>query len=173
MELDARLDGAWPLLGIAHREMGNLDSAKFAFWKALELNPNDFDANIQLGSLALIDRELKEAETLIRRALDVRPSSLAARYQWALLLVAQQKAAEAVSELESIRAAAPDWREPHLRLATLYYQLNRPADGQKEREIVEKLDAASQKDALRRLSDPAAAVSPAPSPSLPGPEPRF
>jgi hypothetical protein len=38
----------------------------------------------------------------------------------------------------------PTWLEPHEELASLYYRLHRPADGAKEREIVDKLTADQQ-----------------------------
>jgi tetratricopeptide (TPR) repeat protein len=164
--------GAWSLLGIASRATGDLASAESAFRKALELDPNDFDANVELGSLLLIDRDLEEAGRLIRRSIGLRPSSLPARYQLALLYVAQRKTGEAIQELEALRVAAPDWLEPHVQLTRLYYQVDRPLDGRRERELVEKLQAESQHDTLRRLSG-SETVTSTPSPAIPDPSPRF
>jgi hypothetical protein len=46
---------------------------------------------------------------------------------------------EAVPEFERIAKAAPDWIEPHVQLAVLYYRLNRPAYRVRHRQIVDRL----------------------------------
>jgi chorismate mutase len=33
----------------------------------------------------------------------------------------------------------PDWLVPHVELAALYYRLNRPEDGAREKKIVDRL----------------------------------
>jgi hypothetical protein len=38
----------------------------------------------------------------------------------------------------------PDWLEPHVELATLYYRLHCPEEGAKERQIVDSLTAKQQ-----------------------------
>ena len=38
----------------------------------------------------------------------------------------------------------PNWLEPHIELANVYYRLHRPEDGAKEREIVGRLTAQQQ-----------------------------
>jgi Tfp pilus assembly protein PilF len=51
---------------------------------------------------------------------------------------------EAARELETVIKSDPDWLEPHVQLATVYYKLHRPEDGAKERAIVEKIRADQQ-----------------------------
>ena len=50
----------------------------------------------------------------------------------------------AARELEQLAKDDPDWLEPHVELATLYYRLHRPDDGAKERQIVDRLTAKQQ-----------------------------
>ncbi len=52
----------------------------------------------------------------------------------------------AVTDLETVVKHDPNWLEAHVKLAALYYKLHRPADGLKERQIVERLTAGQQKE---------------------------
>ena len=45
----------------------------------------------------------------------------------------------AVKDLEKVVRAEPEWIEPHVELAALYYRLNRPEDGAREKQIVDRL----------------------------------
>jgi hypothetical protein len=46
--------------------------------------------------------------------------------------------------LQIVAKEDPNWLEPHIELATLYYRLHQPADGARERQIVEELSAKQQ-----------------------------
>ena len=65
----------------------------------------------------------------------------------ALVKVAQRRDESAASDLESIAREVPAWLQPHVVLATLYYRLNRPSDGLREREIVARLTAEAESPA--------------------------
>jgi Tfp pilus assembly protein PilF len=69
---------------------------------------------------------------------------MGARYQIATISLAQGKIDQARQELESIVKEAPQFTEAHVSLATVYYRLKRPADGNRERSIVQKLTAEAQ-----------------------------
>jgi Tfp pilus assembly protein PilF len=62
----------------------------------------------------------------------------------ATIALSQDKFDEACSELESIVKEAPQFTEAHVSLATAYYRLKRPGDGNRERQIVQKLTAEAQ-----------------------------
>jgi len=51
---------------------------------------------------------------------------------------------QARADLESLVAEAPNFTEAHVSLATAYYREKRKADGDRERAIVEKLNAERQ-----------------------------
>jgi hypothetical protein len=55
------------------------------------------------------------------------------------------KYAEAATTLEELEKADPNWLDPHIELAPIYYKLHRPDDGQRERDIVQQLEATQQK----------------------------
>ena len=54
------------------------------------------------------------------------------------------KYTEAAATLEDLERTDPNWLEPHVELATIYYKLHRDQDGQREREIVKQIEAKQQ-----------------------------
>ena len=66
------------------------------------------------------------------------------RYQLAAIALDLGKVDEARRELESLVKETPEFTEAHVSLSMAYYRLKRPADGKREREIVEKLTAEAQ-----------------------------
>jgi Tfp pilus assembly protein PilF len=66
------------------------------------------------------------------------------RYQLAVTALDQGKADDARRELESLVKESPQFTEAHVSLSIAYYRLKRPADGNREREIVQKLTAEAQ-----------------------------
>ena len=87
---------------------------------------------------------MDEAKRHLDRAIQLNPASTMALYEMATWKSATGKYEEAAAELESIVKKDPDWIEPHIELAAVYYRLHRPADGAKEREIVARLAAKQQ-----------------------------
>ena len=55
---------------------------------------------------------------------------------------------DAVRELEALEKSNPEWIEPHVQLAALYYKLHHPSDGQRERQVVQQLQDRQQRAAL-------------------------
>jgi tetratricopeptide (TPR) repeat protein len=144
LELDPKLPRIYALTGMARDKTGDPAAAAEMFRKALAGNPDDFDANLYLGAILAKRRETAEAKQYLDRALHLDPASSMAQYEMALWKSTTGDYQEAAAELESIVKADPDWLEPHIELATLYYRLHRPAEGAKEREIVARLTAEKQ-----------------------------
>lgn len=139
---DATLADGWALSGIAKAGLGDFAAARQAFERALQLDPNHFDANLQLGALMLKDRIMEPAERLTASALRQRPDSPAALYQMGLVDRALGRPADAVKAFEAAEKSSPAWPEPHIQLASLYYRVNRPRDGLRERQTVARLETA-------------------------------
>jgi lipopolysaccharide biosynthesis regulator YciM len=57
----------------------------------------------------------------------------------ALLKNASGQTEQAVADLERVERQDPDWLDPHVQLAALYYKVHRPADGLRERQIVARM----------------------------------
>ncbi len=150
-DLDAAIDlnGSFPGLytaaGQARDAQGDTDAALPAFEAALKADPKDFTANLYLGTMRLKQRDLDSARPMLELALQLQPASPMARLQMAKLNGMTGKFAEAAATLEELEKADPNWLDPHIELAAIYYKLHRPDDGQRERDIVQQLEAKQQK----------------------------
>ncbi len=144
LDLDPNLPGAWVLYGRALLQGGDLAGAKDALLRAIQADPNDFDANLHLGATLRHDGKNVEAVPYLKRALQLRPASPEARFQIGALDLAMGHLEDARSTLENLEKKWPDFQEVHVQLATLYARINRPADSQRERDIVLKLNESAR-----------------------------
>jgi tetratricopeptide (TPR) repeat protein len=123
---------------------GQTDESKALFEKALAQNPSDFQSNVHLGLLLKQDQNYADSLKFLKRALASHPGDVAVRLQIALVKMAQGKDQVAMDELEEIVSESPKFLEAHVSLSTLYYRLKRKEDGNREREIVQRLTAERQ-----------------------------
>jgi tetratricopeptide (TPR) repeat protein len=142
--VDTSLPGLYTALGIAKEQTSDEQGAESALRKALASNPDDFDANVHLGGILYGRRDLNHARSYIEHALQIDPSSLFAHYELALCESAAGELEAAAADLEKVVHGDPKWLQAHVELAALYYKLRRPADGLKERQIVDQLTAEQQ-----------------------------
>jgi len=142
--LNPKLPGSHSYLALALLRSADTVAAASEFRKELENDPNDFDANLQLGGLLRQEDKLAEARKLLEHALFVRAGDYAARYQIASIDMAEGRIEQARKGLESIVKESSEFTEAHVSLATVYYRLKRKDDGDRERDIVKKLNAAQQ-----------------------------
>ncbi len=145
LRLNPRLPRIYALTGMARDMTGDSDAAEPAFLEAVKRDPDDFDANLYLGAILLKQRHMVEAKSYLTHALQLKPGSSEAVYQMAMWKNMSGEYADAAKDLELLVKENPDWLQPHIELATVYYRLHRPADGAREREIVSKLTAQQQK----------------------------
>jgi lipopolysaccharide biosynthesis regulator YciM len=87
---------------------------------------------------------MEAAKPYLEHALQLNPSSTMARYEMAMLKSTAGDYEAAVKDLENVVKDDPNWLEPHVQLASLYYRLHRPEDGARERGIVDKITAEQQ-----------------------------
>ena len=140
---------------------GRTEESKAFFEKELTKNPSDFQSNVHLGLLLKQDQNYDDALKFLKRAQASHPSEIAVRLQIALVKMAQGKDQVALDELEEIVSASPKFLEAHVSLSTLYYRLKRKEDGNREREIVQRLTAERQAEQpAARLGADGTAVSP-------------
>lgn len=123
---------------------GDPEGALNEFKAELAADPYNFDSNLAMGVLLREDSKYDEALEYLHRALNVRPGDLAVRYQIATISLSQGETEKAREELELIVKESPQFTEAHVSLATAYFRLKRPADGNRERSIVQKLTAEAQ-----------------------------
>jgi len=144
VELNPKLPDVYSYYGLALLATGDMNGAADAFRKELESNPNDFVSNLQLGVVLKQDQNYDGARRYFERALHVRPGDPGVRYQIATLDLLAGSVDEARIKLEQLIKDTPHFVEAHVSLATVYYRLKRKADGDRERELVLKLNAESQ-----------------------------
>lgn len=144
LRLKPSLPHVYTLTGMARDQTGDLTAAESAFREALRQNPNDFNANLYLGSILYKRRSMEEAKPYLDRALELNPASSMARYEVAIWNSKSGHYEEAAKDLEQVTGTDPKWLEPHIELANVYYRLHRPQDGAKERQIVAQLTAQQQ-----------------------------
>ena len=144
VELNPKLPDVYSYYGLALLRTGDAAGAENAFRQELASNPNDFNANLQIGVLLKQDENYEGALKYLRHALDIRPGDLAVRYQIASIDFARGGAEQARKELESIVKESPKFTEAHVTLATVYYRLKRKEDGDRERATVAALNAEAQ-----------------------------
>jgi tetratricopeptide (TPR) repeat protein len=151
LKLNPRLATANAVYGRTLMLLGEPDASERAYRRELEFNPNDFEANLQLGNLRKSAERFAEAAAYLERATMIRPGDLAARRMLGSLRLQTGQNEEAVALLESVAKEAPDAVEVHVQLATAYNRLKRKDDADRERAIVERLNAeaaAKQKGGL-------------------------
>jgi tetratricopeptide (TPR) repeat protein len=144
VKLNPRLPTAQSLYGRALLALGNQEDAELAFRRELEVNVNDFHANLQLGNLRRRTERFDEASAYLERAVAIRPADLSARKLLADLRLQTGRTEEAVELLEAIVAEVPDLVEAHVQLATAYNRLKRTDDAERHRQIVDRLNAETQ-----------------------------
>jgi tetratricopeptide (TPR) repeat protein len=147
--------------GLANERLGNLEAAQIDYRKALEHDPDDVDALVNLGTLLLAADEADAAYPLLARAAELDPSAV-----WtfgdALLAVGRQDEARRAYE----RALQEGELRAHLDLARLddavgladdaelHYQAAVAAGATLARpEFAEFLFRKGRPDAARRVAD--------------------
>jgi len=144
VKLNPKLPTAHSLYGRSLLALGEQDAAERAFRDELAFNINDFEANLQLGNMRKGAQKFDEASTYLERATTIRPNDLTARKLLASLRLQTGKVDEAVTMLEAIVKDAPDLVEAHVQLATAYNRLKRKDDADREKAIVDRLNAEAQ-----------------------------
>jgi tetratricopeptide (TPR) repeat protein len=144
IQADQTFPGAYTLAGQAQYAVGNIDAAVGEFEAALKQNASDFTANLYLGILRFDDRDFDSARPLLELALSIHPQDPLTRLEVARLRNVQGNAQDALAILEGLEKSDPNWLDPHVELAAVYYKLNRAQDGERERKIVKNLEALQQ-----------------------------
>ena len=152
VSLNPRLAGAHARLGELLLAEGESESARAAFTQEIALDPDEFTSNLNMGVLAKEDQAYAEARRYLDRALKTRPKDPGVRYQIATVDLATGSFEQARQALEFLIKESPEFAEAHASLATVYYRLNRPADGDRERAVSQKL--MDQRDAVQAGSRP-------------------
>ena len=141
LALNPKLALANALIGRARNEQGDREGAMNAYHAELLVDPNNYDANFELGVLLKDDRRAKEAIPYLRKAARLRPDSVDAPYQIAMMDLAAGNLEKSRTALERIVRQTPKYAQAHAGLAAVYLKLGRAADARRERDIAAGLAA--------------------------------
>jgi tetratricopeptide (TPR) repeat protein len=144
VQMNPRLPTAHALYGRSMLAQGEQEGAERAFREELALNVNDYEANLQLGYMRKSAQKFDEASAYLERALTIRPNDLTARKLMASLRLQTGHEEEAVRMFEEIVKEAPDLVDAHVQLATAYSRLKRKDDADREKVIIDRLNAEAQ-----------------------------
>jgi tetratricopeptide (TPR) repeat protein len=144
IELNSTLPTVQAWHGRVLMRLGDTDKARIAFKTELASNANDFDSNLYMGVLLRQDKQADEALVYLRRAIQLRPREQYARYHLAAVYSLDGKPADALPLLEGVVKEHADFIEARVLLASVYYRLNRKDDGDREKAIIQKLNAEQQ-----------------------------
>ena len=162
IELNPKLPALHAWHGRVLMRLGDTEKAKAAFKTELAGNANDFESNLYLGILLRQDKEMEEALSFLKRAVQLRPREQYARYHLAAVYASAGKPADALPLLEGVLKEHADFVEARVLLASVYYRLNRKEDGDREKALIQKSNAEQQ------AKQPGAHVGePTPSPKPP------
>lgn len=145
IRLNPNMSKAYVVLGMVDDYAGNEKAAVAEYKKALQVNPKDLQARLRLVIALFTDRKLDEARQQVERVLAASPNAVGALYELALIDRAQGKLPEALKHLQMVEQQDPNWLDPHVELVALYYRMNRPADGAREKKIVDRLRAEQRR----------------------------
>ena len=96
------------------------DSAKAAFSRALEEDLSFYQAHMALGQLAIASGDTATALAEIEMAAQLAPENGLVQHEYAMLLIKQNKAPEAIDALKRAVALEPYFAEPYFYLARLH-----------------------------------------------------
>jgi Flp pilus assembly protein TadD/mono/diheme cytochrome c family protein len=112
-------------LGSALQAVGQTGEAREQFRAALAVEPSDSNALFDLAALDLDAGIFDEAEALLRRAIQAHPEDGEAHHLLGIALAAQNKLADALTQLQAWQASQPQSPEPHRALAQILSQMER------------------------------------------------
>jgi tetratricopeptide (TPR) repeat protein len=141
IRLNSKVAKAYVVLGLVDDYAGDPARAAVEYRKALEIDPKDPQALLQLANALYIQRKLGDARNQIDRLLSIDPKSSPARYELSRIERAQGELPAALKDLQTVEQQDPQWLLPHVDLTALYYRMNRPEDGAREKKIVDQLRA--------------------------------
>ena len=146
-------DSAWFSLGNSWMSAGKLENAEACYRKAIALNQHNVSYYTALGqTLRSADQNrVPEAIDVLRKALALSPSGAEIQKELALCYERDGNIDRAETLLEQAVQERPDFHEAHVALARVLYKRHKKAEGDREKVIVARLEAAerARQEAIR------------------------
>jgi Tfp pilus assembly protein PilF len=130
----------------------NYDEALRLLERVVEIDPKDFQAWTQLGTVYLAQKQLDEADAAYSRATEVRPAFFAALLNLGRLRVMTKKYEAAIEVLTRAIGQRKDSADANFYLGEAYLQVKKGTLGAKHLYEALRLDPVGQADAHLRLA---------------------
>jgi len=124
--------------GISSLRVDDPQGAEQGYRKALELNPGNVQAHVDLAYILLNRGAIDEGMMHVNEALRLDPDNVEARFNLGLGMVLQKKPEEAIAHFSRVVQLRPDYAEAHYQLGMLL------AEKKKVDEAVLHLSKAAQ-----------------------------
>ncbi len=153
-------------MGDEYRKLNQLDAAKRAYSKELELSPQNAVAMYDLGSIEIELGDNAAGVPLLQSMIKSYPGSPVAEYYLGRGLAADGKDAEAVAWLERSAKGDPDGEvgeRSYYELSRVYRRLQHPHEAQEAVAEYNKRRQAKEQSAARQVEDWQKLTGPAPT----------
>ncbi len=144
VEKDSASYAAWFDLGFTENALGHLEESISAYRKSVAAKPDVFESNLNLG-LQLAKTGQPEAETFLKAATQLKPTSHAAEGQYRAWLslaetISKAKPEEALAAYQHAEALLPLKAEPHLAAGEILEEEKKFTEAEQEYKTALALD---------------------------------
>ena len=108
------------ILGSSLEKKNKIYDAEIIYKKAIEIDPKNIFALVNLARICRIINDLKKSEELLKKALEFEPENLFAHLNYAELKIEQNNFLEAISIFEKIYKQNENFQNVIMRLANTY-----------------------------------------------------
>jgi tetratricopeptide (TPR) repeat protein len=108
--------------GISSLRVDDSQGAEQGYRKALELNPGNVQAHVDLAYILLNRGAIDEGMMHVNEALRLDPNNVEARFNLGLGMVRQKRTNEAIEHFSRVVQVKPDYAEAHYQLGVLLMQ---------------------------------------------------
>lgn len=115
-------------LGLAYKRLDRCDDALAAFRKALELNPQSYSANKELGEMLAIGGDFVAAKPYYEKAVELSPDDPDAHYNLGVCLINTGESEKALDHFLKTVALDPKYADAFYQAGTAAIGLNRIDD---------------------------------------------
>lgn len=114
------------------KEANSLDSAVMLYHKALQVDPNNMGALVNLGEIYLRQGKIDSAQMMLNRYFEFDPKAETANYLYAYTLVNQNKLNDALDVLHKLQKYNPKFGSAYVLAIQLYLQQKDMVSAKKE-----------------------------------------
>ena len=126
---------------LLRKDEGNAAAAIAQFEKEIEVDPGAVYARLEIAYELIRDGQHARARPYAEQAVELAPSLFAAHNALGRALFETGQAEKGIAELEKAVQLAPESRQARATLAGAYARAGRPADAEREREALRRLEA--------------------------------